>query len=245
MAKDLGTPPRTSGISSNLLWVVVIGKQQQRRTWSNVVRRLVQRVVQGPSRLKNDGPPSFSKFQDLSDFSPERNKRDLSYLENLPGAVERLRIVNADLSDPDSLGPAIKGCVGVFHMAHLIDYTMGSPEKTVMQIAVRGLLWILTACLTAKTVKRVVYTATTSAVLFHGKDLGVTNKGMWSDLEVCRKSPLYPNYLVSKTLTEDGGGVRRAERIGGRHLCSSHGDRAFHQSLYAGVRGESPRLGGR
>ncbi|XP_018728316.2 vestitone reductase [Eucalyptus grandis] len=71
---------------------------------------------------------------------------------------------------------------------------------------------VLAACLGARTVKRVVYTATASACLFSGEDLDVANEGTWSDLEVCRRSPFYPNYLVSKTVTE-----KEALEFGERH----------------------------
>ncbi|KAK3435071.1 hypothetical protein EUGRSUZ_D02454, partial [Eucalyptus grandis] len=131
------------------------------------------------------------------------NERDLSYLTNLPGAAERLQIFGADLSDPESFGPAVKGCARVFPTAHPIDYTRGSPEEVVTRVPVGGL---------RGTVKRVVYTATASACLFSGEDLDVADEGTWSDLEVCRRSPFYPNYLVSKTVTE-----KEALEFGERH----------------------------
>ncbi|PPS17622.1 hypothetical protein GOBAR_AA02948 [Gossypium barbadense] len=40
------------------------------------------------------------------------NKRDLSFLTSLPGAAEKLKIMSADLSDPESYNAAIEGCKG-------------------------------------------------------------------------------------------------------------------------------------
>ncbi|KAL3743699.1 hypothetical protein ACJRO7_018896 [Eucalyptus globulus] len=140
------------------------------------------------------------------------NERDLSYLTNLPGAAERLQIFGADLSEPESFGPAVEGCARVFHTAHPIDYTLALPEDAVTPVAVGGLRGVLAACLGARTVKRVVYTATAGSCMFSGEDLDVADEGTWSDLEVCRRSPFYPNYLVSKTLTE-----KEALEFGERH----------------------------
>uniref|UniRef100_A0A1U7X0S7 Vestitone reductase-like n=1 Tax=Nicotiana sylvestris TaxID=4096 RepID=A0A1U7X0S7_NICSY len=61
---------------------------------------------------------------------PDR-KRDLSYLTNLPGAQDRLRIFNADLDKPESFNPAIEGCIGVFHAVHQIDFENKESEETV------------------------------------------------------------------------------------------------------------------
>ncbi|KAL2536551.1 vestitone reductase-like [Forsythia ovata] len=68
---------------------------------------------------------------------------------------ERLRIFRADhLDKPDSFDSAIKGCIGVFHVAHLADK---ETEETKINKSVNGTLGILQACLGSKTVKRVVY----------------------------------------------------------------------------------------
>ncbi|KAL0339343.1 UNVERIFIED_CONTAM: Vestitone reductase [Sesamum angustifolium] len=61
-------------------------------------------------------------------MDPE-GKRDISYLINLPGASERLQIFDADLDRPDSFAPAIGGCVGVFHVAHPLDFEEKEAEE--------------------------------------------------------------------------------------------------------------------
>ncbi|KAI9079978.1 hypothetical protein K1719_038043 [Acacia pycnantha] len=47
--------------------------------------------------------------------SHPEHKKDVSFLTNLPGASQKLQIINADLNNPESFKDAIEGCMGVFH----------------------------------------------------------------------------------------------------------------------------------
>ncbi|KOM37257.1 hypothetical protein LR48_Vigan03g063800 [Vigna angularis] len=89
-------------------------------------------------------------------------KRDVSFLKNLPSASEKLRFFKADLSDPESFGPAVEGCVGIFHTATPIDFAVNEPEEVVTKRAIEGALGILKAAVKSKSVKRVVYTSSAS-----------------------------------------------------------------------------------
>ncbi|KAK9273610.1 hypothetical protein L1049_018420 [Liquidambar formosana] len=129
-------------------------------------------------------------------------KKDVSFLTSLAGASEKLQIFNADLNKPSSFDAAIKGCIGVFHVAHPIDIHNQESEETVTKRAVEGTLGILNACLNSKTVKRVVYTSAAATVMFSGESLPVTDESTWSDLHICRSRKRRSNYLVSKTVTE-------------------------------------------
>ncbi|KAK7340108.1 hypothetical protein VNO77_20802 [Canavalia gladiata] len=134
---------------------------------------------------------------------PER-KRDVSFLTNLPGASEKLKIFNADLSNPESFDAAVEGCVGVFHTATPIDFAVSEAEEVVTKRAIDGALGILRACLKSKTVKRVVYTSSASTVSFsgvEGKD--VVDESVWSNVDMLRTVKPYGwSYAVSKVLTE-------------------------------------------
>ncbi|KAL4308068.1 hypothetical protein GQ457_01G055760 [Hibiscus cannabinus] len=132
------------------------------------------------------------------------NKRDLSFLTSLPGADEKLKIFSADLSDPDSFDAAIEGSKGVFHVASPVDFENKEPEKIVTERVVGGTLGILKACIKAKTVKRVVYTSSASAVVFNGQESDMMDESFWSDLGFVREkvTPNYVSYIISKTLTE-------------------------------------------
>ncbi|MBA0674945.1 hypothetical protein Goari_016514 [Gossypium aridum] len=50
------------------------------------------------------------------------NKRDLSFLTSLPGAAEKLKILSADLSDPNSFDAAIEGSKAVLYVATPVDF---------------------------------------------------------------------------------------------------------------------------
>ncbi|KAK4849435.1 hypothetical protein QYF36_024795 [Acer negundo] len=135
---------------------------------------------------------------------PEK-KRDLSFLTNLPGASEKLQIFTADLSDPDSFEAALEGCNGVLHVATPVDFEGNEPEEVVTQRTINGTLSILNACSQSKTVKRVVYTSSASAVVFNGKNVDVMDERFWSDVDYIRTtipSAGVITYLISKTSTE-------------------------------------------
>ncbi|XP_050237347.1 vestitone reductase isoform X2 [Mercurialis annua] len=137
--------------------------------------------------------------------NPE-NKRDLSYITNLPGAAERLKIYNAELNKPESFKEAIEGCVGVFHVAHPMKTEGKEAEELATKTAVEGLLGILNASLNSKSVKKVVYTSTLATIMYNDKGLSVTDESTWSDIDICRRntqsSSISSSYLVSKTVTE-------------------------------------------
>ncbi|XP_031390097.1 vestitone reductase-like isoform X1 [Punica granatum] len=128
-------------------------------------------------------------------------KRDLSFLESLPGAPEKLQIFTADLSDPESFSEAIEGCTGVFHVATPLDFR--EPEQVMTQRALDGTLGILKASLKSKTVKRVIYTSSAYALCVNTTGAATMDESYWSDVEYIRAAKLnYGSYMISKTLSE-------------------------------------------
>ncbi|XP_022867439.1 vestitone reductase-like [Olea europaea var. sylvestris] len=137
--------------------------------------------------------------------SPQDSKEKTSYLTSLPGASERLRIFQADLDKPGSFDSAIKGCIGVFHVAHPIDLTEKETAEMKINKSISGTLGILQACLDSKTVKRVVYTSSAATVVDHNKDLDVVDENLWTDVDYVRRSidnNFAVSYITAKTLTE-------------------------------------------
>ncbi|CAL5381551.1 unnamed protein product [Camellia sinensis] len=111
------------------------------------------------------------------------SKKDLSYLTNLPSAIQ--------------------GCIGVFHIAHPIDFEDKEPEEVKTQRAINTTLGTLKACLKSNTVKWVVYTSSASTIILNGKGLDVLDERHWSDIYFVRSSNRYgASYMISKTLTE-------------------------------------------
>nr|XP_011469132.1 PREDICTED: vestitone reductase-like isoform X2 [Fragaria vesca subsp. vesca] len=138
--------------------------------------------------------------------SDPADKKDVSFLTALPGAEEKLRIFNADLSNPESFDAAIQGCIGVFHVATPVDFEGKEPEPVVTKRSVDGALGILKACLDAKTVKRVVYTSSASAVAFNKEDVQDMDESFWSDTDYIKALKLpgvsFNSCMISKILTE-------------------------------------------
>ncbi|XP_038682514.1 vestitone reductase-like [Tripterygium wilfordii] len=131
------------------------------------------------------------------------HKRDISFLKNLPGASQKLRIFEADLSHPGSFDEAIEECIGVFHVATPVDFENKEPEEVVTRKAIDGALGILKACLKSKTIKRIVYTSSASAVVLNGKEEDVMDERYWTDVDYVKSVREYGrSYFISKTLTE-------------------------------------------
>ncbi|KAD2054429.1 hypothetical protein E3N88_41937 [Mikania micrantha] len=138
--------------------------------------------------------------------STSGSTKDVSYLTNLPGASERLKIFEADLSKPETFDAPIKGCIGVFHVAHPIDFEGKEPEAVQTEKSIKGGLGILQACINSPTVKKVVYTSSASTVVLNGKTHTdqVLDEESWSDVDFIRAhfKDFGASYFVSKTLTE-------------------------------------------
>lgn len=129
----------------------------------------------------------------------------MSYLTNLPGASDRLRIFEADLDRPESFAAAIRGCVGVFHVAHPLDFEERESEEVKAKRAVNGAIGILRACVDTGTVKRVVYCSSVATVAFNegagGSD--IIDESSWTDVDFLRRLGVFGGaYMVTKTLAE-------------------------------------------
>jgi vestitone reductase len=91
-----------------------------------------------------------------------------------------------------------------------VDLQDREPEEIVTKRAISGALGILQACLNSKTVKRVVYTSSASAVVFNGEEADEMDESFWSDVDFLKVKALKlfgsnsgsGSYTISKTLTE-------------------------------------------
>ncbi|XP_068635882.1 noscapine synthase SDR1-like [Aristolochia californica] len=132
-------------------------------------------------------------------------REETTHLTSLPGASERLEIFEADLNAPNSFTSAIKGCMGVFHVAHPTITDPQEPIESVIKTCVEGTLGILQACVDSETVKRVVYTSSVAAVLFN-KTAGYTgtaDESSWTDIDFCGEMKIpATTYFIAKTATE-------------------------------------------
>ncbi|EPS67470.1 hypothetical protein M569_07305, partial [Genlisea aurea] len=131
-------------------------------------------------------------------------KGDVSFLTSLDGAAERLQIFHADLAAPETFLPAIDGCVGVFHVAHPLDFSERETEEAKLRRITAALKAILKACADSKTVRRVVYTSSVTAGFLRPKDAGaITDENTWTDVEFVRSRKEFGGtYAVTKTVAE-------------------------------------------
>ncbi|XP_034893653.1 phenylacetaldehyde reductase [Populus alba] len=126
------------------------------------------------------------------------------HLRALSGAQERLELVKANLLEEGSFDSIVEGCEGVFHTASPFYHDVKDPQAELLDPAVKGTLNVLGSCAKHPSIKRVVLTSSTAAVVFNGKHRTpdvVVDETWFSDPELCRESKLW--YVLSKTLAED------------------------------------------
>ncbi|PRQ27072.1 Bifunctional dihydroflavonol 4-reductase/flavanone 4-reductase [Rosa chinensis] len=131
------------------------------------------------------------------------NKKKVKHLLDLPKAATHLTLWKADLAEEGSFDEAIKGCTGVFHVATPMDFESKDPENEVIKPTINGVLDIMKACLKAKTVRRLVFTASAGSVNVEETQKPVYDESNWSDVEFCRRVKMTGwMYFASKTLAE-------------------------------------------
>ena len=120
------------------------------------------------------------------------------HLQSLPGAADRLELVEADLLEPSSFDAAVRGCTTVFHTASPYVIQVDDPQRDLVDPAVNGTLAVLEACAKAPDVKRVVLTSSMAAVTDEPDDARVLTEADWNEKSTLRRNP----YYLSKTLAE-------------------------------------------
>ncbi|XP_061353356.1 dihydroflavonol 4-reductase-like [Gastrolobium bilobum] len=131
------------------------------------------------------------------------NMKKVKHLLELPGANTNLSLWKADLAEEGSFDEAIKGCIGVFHVATPMDFESKDPENEVIKPTINGVLDIMKACMKAKTVRRLVFTSSAGTLNVTEEQKLFIDESCWSDLEFCRRVKMTGwMYFVSKTLAE-------------------------------------------
>ena len=127
-----------------------------------------------------------------------RRVASADHLRALPGAVERLELVEADLTVPGSFEPAVRGCAVVFHTASPYVIQVENPQRDLVDPAVNGTLDVLRACVKASDVARVVLTSSMAAVTDEPDASRVLTEADWNDKSTLQRNP----YYLSKTMAE-------------------------------------------
>ncbi|KAK7341238.1 hypothetical protein VNO80_24164 [Phaseolus coccineus] len=132
------------------------------------------------------------------------NRKKVLHLVNLEGAKERLHLFKADLLEEGSFDSVVEGCDGVFHTASPVRFVVKDPQADLIDPAVMGTLNVLKSCAKSPSVKRVVFTSSTAAVVYNERPKTpevVVDETWFSNPDVCRELKMW--YHLSKTLAEE------------------------------------------
>jgi len=127
------------------------------------------------------------------------------FLLALPGAAERLELVNADLLKDESIDAAVQGCDFVLHIASPYVLTAVDPQKELVDPAVNGTLSVLKAALKyGETVKKVVLTSSCAAVLeYPESSTRVYDEKDWNTTSSLTQSPYYYSKVAAERAAVD------------------------------------------
>lgn len=122
---------------------------------------------------------------------------DIDLLRQLPGARERLDLVESDLTQPGSFDAAAVGCDVVMHTASPYVIDVANAQRDLVDPAVNGTHEVLTAAVRAGSVRRVVLTSSMAAVTDEPEDRVLTEAD-WNTRSSLDRNP----YYYSKTMAE-------------------------------------------
>jgi len=122
----------------------------------------------------------------------------VKHLRELPGAAERLELVQADLLDPSTFDRAIEGCRLVLHTASPYVLDAKDPQRDLVDPAVKGTVGVLDSCARVGGVERVVVTSSMAAVTDEPDEQVVLTEEHWNDKSSLTRNP----YYYSKTMAE-------------------------------------------
>ncbi|KAI5387454.1 putative anthocyanidin reductase isoform X3 [Lathyrus oleraceus] len=128
---------------------------------------------------------------------------------------DQLKVFRADLQEDGSFDEAIKGCVGVFHVAASMQFNVNDKENTaeafvranIIDPAIKGTINLLKSCLKSNSVKRVVFTSSISTIT--AKDTNGKLKSIVDESCQIQTDTLWNTqasgwvYALSKLLTEE------------------------------------------
>ncbi len=120
------------------------------------------------------------------------------YLLQLPGAGERLELVEADLLRSESFLPAFRECAFVIHTASPYVINVRDPENDLVKPALEGTAAVMEAAAAAGTIKRIVLTSSVAAITDEPDSTKVFTERDWNTRSSLQRHP----YHYSKTLAE-------------------------------------------
>jgi dihydroflavonol-4-reductase len=126
-----------------------------------------------------------------------KKDRELAPLRGLPGAPDRLELVEANLLASGAFDRAAAGCQHVVHTASPYVLGVKDPQRELVDPAVNGTRNVLASCQRAG-VKRVVLTSSMAAITDEPESDHVLTEADWNTKSSLDRNP----YYYSKTLAE-------------------------------------------
>jgi dihydroflavonol-4-reductase len=120
------------------------------------------------------------------------------YLLGLPGASDRLELVEAELLSDGAYDRAVEGCDYVMHTASPYEINVKNPQTDLVDPAVNGTETVLESCLKSGGVKRVILTSSIAAITDEPESMKVFTEKDWNTMSSLDRNP----YQYSKTLAE-------------------------------------------
>jgi nucleoside-diphosphate-sugar epimerase len=130
----------------------------------------------------------------------EKYKHILDLGKNKPGSVE---LYEADLTKENSFDSAAEGCDSIIHMASPFILSQVNPQLNLVDPALNGTKYVLSAATKSGTVKKIILTSSVAAV--HGDSIDMQEQGLsefteeqWNTTSSLDHQP----YSFSKVLAE-------------------------------------------
>ncbi len=127
-----------------------------------------------------------------------RDPSSYTTLHELPGATERLELIQADLTDEGAFDSIVAGAPVVMHTASPYAIDVEDAQRDLVDPAVRGTLNVLEACQKTDSVRRVIITSSMAAITDEPDSSHVYTEQDWNQQSSLTRNP----YYYSKTLAE-------------------------------------------
>ena len=122
----------------------------------------------------------------------------IAHLRDLPGAADRLDLVEADLLAPDAFAGQLDGCDVVMHTASPYVLDVKDPQRDLVDPAVQGTRAMLDAARATSGTRRVVLTSSIAAITDQPSHEHVYTEADWNTTSSLTRNP----YYYSKVLAE-------------------------------------------
>ncbi|GAM18255.1 hypothetical protein SAMD00019534_014300, partial [Acytostelium subglobosum LB1] len=129
------------------------------------------------------------------------NKAKYQHLTELSGANTLLTFAGGDLESADYL-TIFKGVDYVMHCGSPYIYTSEDPQRDIVQPAINGNLRVLEAAAATPSIKKVIITSSTAAIIDSAKKKDVYTEEDWNESATIATPYMYSKYLAERAAME-------------------------------------------